>query len=58
MAADVVVFNPETVIDKATFLEPHQFPEGLPHVIVNGQLVVENGQHTGKLPGKILRQPT
>ena len=58
MAADVVVFNPDTVIDKATFLEPHHFPEGIPYVIVNGEIVIENGQHTDKLPGKILRRPS
>jgi N-acyl-D-amino-acid deacylase len=55
--ADVVIFNPETVIDKATYLDPHQFPEGILHVLVNGQIVVANGQQTGRLPGKVLRRP-
>jgi N-acyl-D-amino-acid deacylase len=54
--ADLVVFNPETVIDKATFQNPHQYPEGIIHVVVNGQRVINNGEHTGKLPGKILRK--
>ena len=55
--ADVVIFDPETVIDKATYLNPHQFPEGILHVLVNGQIVVTNGQQTGRLPGKVLRRP-
>jgi len=54
--ADVVVFNPETVIDKATFLEPHQFPVGIEYVLVNGELVVTKGEHQRNKPGKILRK--
>jgi len=57
MYADVVIFNPDTVIDKATYIEPHQFPLGIDYVIVNGQIVVENGKHSGALPGKILYGP-
>ena len=57
MWADVVVFDPKTVRDKATYLDPHQFPEGILHVLVNGQRVVANGQQTEKLPGKVLRRP-
>ncbi len=56
--ADVVIFNPETVIDKATFEEPHQFSEGILHVIVNGTIVVENNKQNKKRPGKILRRPS
>jgi N-acyl-D-aspartate/D-glutamate deacylase len=48
-----VIFDPETVIDKATYLDRHQFPEGIFHVLVNGQIVVANGQQTGK----VLRRP-
>ena len=55
MWADLTVFNPETVIDKATFQNPHQYPEGIKYVLVNGQLVIENSEHTGDLPGKVLR---
>jgi N-acyl-D-amino-acid deacylase len=55
--ADIVIFNPETIIDKATFEEPHQFPEGILHVIVNGIIVVENNTQSRKRPGKILRRP-
>jgi N-acyl-D-amino-acid deacylase len=54
-AADVVVFDPATVIDEATFLEPQQFPTGIDTVIVNGTLVIEGGEHTAARPGKVLR---
>ncbi|MDD3807587.1 MAG: D-aminoacylase [Candidatus Marinimicrobia bacterium] len=53
--ADIVLFNPETVQDKATYLNPHQYPEGIPHVFVHGVPVIKEGNHTGKHPGKILR---
>jgi N-acyl-D-amino-acid deacylase len=53
--ADLVVFNPATVLDKATWAEPHQYPAGIDYVLVNGQVVVERGEHTGRLPGKILK---
>jgi N-acyl-D-amino-acid deacylase len=54
--ADIVIFNQETIIDKATFLDPHQFPEGIEYVIVNGKIVVSKGKHQTILPGKILRK--
>ncbi|MCD6377994.1 MAG: D-aminoacylase [Planctomycetes bacterium] len=54
--ADIVVFDPETVRDKATFENPHQYPAGIEFVILNGQVVVENGQYNGKLAGKTLRR--
>ncbi|MBN1290813.1 MAG: D-aminoacylase [Candidatus Latescibacteria bacterium] len=53
--ADLVVFDPDTVIDKATFADPHKYPEGIDHVIVNGVPVIQHGEHTGNLPGKILK---
>lgn len=53
--ADITVFGPETVIDRATYTEPFQYSDGIHHVIVNGQLVLENGQHTGARPGRVLR---
>jgi N-acyl-D-amino-acid deacylase len=56
MAADVTVFNPETVIDQATYTEPFQYNTGIQHVIVNGQVVLTGGNHTGKLPGRALRR--
>lgn len=54
-AADLVVFDPEAVIDRATFLEPQQFPRGIDTVIVNGTVVVDGGQHTGAGPGRVLK---
>ena len=55
MWADIVIFDPSKIIDKATYQDPHQYPEGIEYVIVNGEIVVNKGKHTGKLPGKILR---
>ena len=53
-AADIVVFNFDTVIDKATFEQPHQYPVGIEVVLVNGVIVVAEGEHTGALPGQIV----
>jgi len=55
--ADLVIFNQDTVIDKATYEEPHQFPEGIPYVIVNGVIAVDNNKQKRKFPGKVLRRP-
>ncbi len=55
--ADIVIFDPKTVKDNATFQEPHQFPTGIEHVLVNGVIVVENEQQKRKYPGKVLRRP-
>jgi N-acyl-D-amino-acid deacylase len=52
--ADLVLFNTQTVIDKATYSDPHQYPEGIPYVAVNGVLVINQGEHTGALPGQVL----
>ena len=54
-AADIVAFNPDTVTDTATFQSPHSYAEGIPHVAVNGVLVIENGEFTGQTPGKVIR---
>jgi N-acyl-D-aspartate/D-glutamate deacylase len=54
--ADVVVFDPETVQSPATIEQPKQFPIGIDYVIVNGQIVVDRGEHTGVLPGRALRR--
>lgn len=51
LAADMVIFAPETVSDRATLEDPHRYPEGIYHVFVNGVAVIENGEHTGALPG-------
>jgi N-acyl-D-aspartate/D-glutamate deacylase len=57
MWADVAVFNPATVIDRATFENPHQYPVGIDYVIVNGILTVDRGQHTGALAGRVIYGP-
>jgi N-acyl-D-aspartate/D-glutamate deacylase len=53
--ADLAIFNPDTIIDLATFENPHQLSQGVEYLVVNGQLVLEQGQHTGALPGRVLR---
>lgn len=53
--ADIVVFDPATVHSPATIEHPKQFPIGIEYVIVNGQLVIDGGEHTGALPGRALR---
>ncbi len=52
--ADLVLFDAQTVSDKATFSDPHQYPEGIPYVMVNGEAVIDQGEHTGALPGRTL----
>jgi N-acyl-D-aspartate/D-glutamate deacylase len=55
MKADVVVFDPDRIIDKATFTAPHAYAEGVEHVLVNGVFVVDEGKVTKNRPGKVLR---
>jgi N-acyl-D-amino-acid deacylase len=55
--ADVVVFDPASVGDRATFQQPHQLAVGVVHVFVNGEQVLSYGEHTGRLPGRALRGP-
>jgi N-acyl-D-aspartate/D-glutamate deacylase len=54
--ADIVVFDPTTVSDVATFRNPHRYPVGMPHVLVNGESVIKDGVHTGARPGVVLRR--
>jgi N-acyl-D-amino-acid deacylase len=54
--ADLVVFDPQRVTDRATFADPHQFCDGVSHVLVNGQLVIEDEQDTGARAGRLLRR--
>jgi N-acyl-D-amino-acid deacylase len=54
MAADIAIFDPETVIDTATYEDPRQYPVGITHLFVNGQPVISGGEHTGALPGHAL----
>jgi N-acyl-D-amino-acid deacylase len=54
--ADVVVFDPASIQDHATFERPHQYATGVAHVWVNGQPVLRDGEHTGALPGRVVRR--
>jgi N-acyl-D-amino-acid deacylase len=55
--ADVVVFDPEAIRDNATYEVPHQLASGVIHVLVNGTQVLRDGEHTGALPGQVVRGP-
>jgi len=55
--ADVVVFDPQTIADRATFENPHQYAVGVKHVLVNGVQVLKDGEHTGAKPGRALYGP-
>jgi dihydroorotase/N-acyl-D-amino-acid deacylase len=57
MWADVVIFDPATVRDLATFENPNQLSEGMEYVLVNGVPVIDQGKMTGALPGKVVRGP-
>ena len=57
MFADVVVFDPKTIADRATFADPHQYAIGMKHVLVNGVPVLKDGEHTGATPGRALWGP-
>jgi N-acyl-D-amino-acid deacylase len=55
--ADVIVFDPDTIQDHATFVDPHQYATGMLHVFVNGEQVLKDGEHTGATPGRVVRGP-
>jgi N-acyl-D-amino-acid deacylase len=55
--ADVVIFDPAAIQDHATFEAPHQYSTGVRHVLVNGTPVLRDGEHTGGLPGRVVRGP-
>jgi N-acyl-D-amino-acid deacylase len=57
MFADVVVFDPATISDRATFQNPHQYATGVRQVFVNGAQVIRDGDHTGARPGRALWGP-
>jgi N-acyl-D-amino-acid deacylase len=52
--ADIVLFDFDKIEDTATFENPHQYPQGIPYVLVNGQVVIEKGEHTGATPGRVI----
>ncbi len=52
------MFDPENIRDLATFNDPVQYPKGLDYVIINGELVLEHGHHTGALAGRFIGRPT
>lgn len=54
--ADIVIFDLNKIADRATYQTPHQYPEGIEYVIVNGEIVVEEGKLTGVRPGKVLKR--
>nr|PZN03884.1 MAG: hypothetical protein DIU66_06305 [Bacillota bacterium] len=54
--ADITIFDKDNIIDVATFDNPHQYPKGIEYVIVNGKIVIYKGEHTGQLPGKVLKR--
>lgn len=55
--ADIAIFDPATIQDHATFAEPQQYATGMQHVFVNGRQVLAEGEHTGALPGRVVRGP-
>jgi len=55
--ADILIFDANTIRDHATFEEPHQYSTGIETVVINGQVVIDKGEHTGALPGKVVRGP-
>jgi N-acyl-D-aspartate/D-glutamate deacylase len=55
--ADLVIFDPATIADKASFTQPHQLAEGVSEVLVNGELVWQDGSATGALPGRFVKGP-
>jgi N-acyl-D-amino-acid deacylase len=55
-AADITIFDATTIMDNATFENPHQYPAGITYVIVNGQIVVEHGEQHPVLPGRVLQK--
>jgi N-acyl-D-aspartate/D-glutamate deacylase len=54
--ADITVFDPQTIADRATYDDPHQYAAGISTVIVNGVVVIDGGGHSGALPGQVLRR--
>jgi N-acyl-D-aspartate/D-glutamate deacylase len=56
MYADITLFDAQTVVDRATYEDPFQYNAGIAYVLVNGQVVLDQGEHTGARPGRVLRR--
>lgn len=56
LRADLTIFDADRVADRATYMEPRRYPEGIPYVLVNGQVVVDGGHHSGERPGEVIRR--
>jgi N-acyl-D-aspartate/D-glutamate deacylase len=54
--ADITIFDPQTIAERATYDDPHQYAAGISMVIVNGVVVIDGGEHTRALPGQVLRR--
>ena len=57
MFADLVVFDPDTIQDEATYVDPHRYPSGIHHVMINGSFVIKSGALTGERPGVWIKGP-
>ena len=58
LSADITVFDANGIAERATYEDPHQFADGISHVLINGEPVIDGGEHTGALPGRVLRRGT
>ncbi len=56
MYAEVTLFDPQTVNDRETYQKPHQYPEGIIYVIVNGLVTIDEGEYTGALAGRVMKK--
>jgi len=56
--ADVTVFDPGRIAERGSYDDPHQYAVGVSTVVVNGEVVIDGGDHTGAVPGRVLRRPT
>ena len=56
VAADLAIFDPARIVERATYTDPHRLAEGMAYVLVNGQMVIDDGKFTSSLPGKVLRK--
>jgi N-acyl-D-aspartate/D-glutamate deacylase len=55
--ADIAVFDPDRIADRASYEDPHRYAVGVSTVVVNGEVVIDGGDHTSACPGRVLRRP-